>query len=162
MPKPVQSTYFNYRHNVWRFKFIVNLLIYLDSPITIFICLPLSNRIEVQSRFFLYERKQTWNTFLRVVGVSANIGNRYFPNMAEALPVHLSLCYCGSQSTIIIIIIIITNRKYLLTPIWPGRQNFPSGIGETASPSWGSMCSVLWICAAGRPGKRQIQTLLGS
>jgi hypothetical protein len=40
MPKPFQSTYFNYGYIVWRFKFIIDFLIYFYSPVTIFIGWP--------------------------------------------------------------------------------------------------------------------------
>jgi hypothetical protein len=40
IPKPVHSVYFNYSYTVWRFKFIINVLICFYSTLTIVVCCP--------------------------------------------------------------------------------------------------------------------------
>jgi len=39
--------------------------------------------------------------------------------------------------------------------------NIPPGTNKTFSPSWRTIISILQISARGRPGKRQLETILG-
>ena len=73
-------------------------------------------------------------------------------------------CVCSSQTVqqLIVLRMSKTNPNYLQTLTWPGGKSFPSGIGKTASFSWGTIFSTLYIGATGHPGKRQLQTALGS
>lgn len=72
---------------------------------------------------------------------------------------------CGSSSETIQRLIASRPQPGLNTYEHPHDQVakfIPPGTGETASSSWETIFSVLQTWAAGRPGKRQLQTAMWS